>query len=287
MFKVGTIKEIWRYPVKGMAGERLETGSLSNMGIAGDRIWALRDVVRKEIQSCKFRPQLLRCNARCRNGDSNGSGGQVDVTFPDGVVLGSDSAEIHVKLSQLTGHGSTLEPLRPIAELDFYRRHKLDDHTWLEELKATFDREADEPLPDFSQFPQAAVDFVSVPGTFFLVTPFHLVTTATLTYLKQLNPQSDWDARRFRPNVIIETTPGVEGLLEQAWVGKQLVLGDATVDCTATTPRCGAVTRTQPDFDADKSILRTIVKDADQNLGVYGAIVNSGDIRIGDGVFVK
>lgn len=81
MLKVGTIKEIWRYPVKGMAGERLESGSLGNMGVAGDRIWALHDVMRKEIQSCKFRPQLLRCTARCRNGDSGGLGGQVDVTF--------------------------------------------------------------------------------------------------------------------------------------------------------------------------------------------------------------
>jgi len=43
-------------------------------------------------------------------------------------------------------------------------------------------------LPDFSQLPQEARDFVTVPGTFFLVTPFHIITTATLRHLKKLLP---------------------------------------------------------------------------------------------------
>jgi uncharacterized protein YcbX len=287
MLKVGTIKEIWRYPVKGMAGESVERCSLGDMGLNGDRIWALRDNARKEIQSCKFRPELLLCSARCRSGDAAGPGDQVDILFPDDSVLGSDSTEIHARLSSLTGHASTLEPLRPDTELDFYRRHKLDDHTWLDELKATFDREAGEPLPDLSQLPQSAVDFVSLPGTFFLVTPFHIITTASLAHLKHINPRSDWDARRFRPNIVIETEPGAEGLMEQAWIGRQLVLGNAKVDCTETAPRCGAVTRAQREFAADKTILRTIVKDTDQNVGIYGSVMDSGDLCIGDFVFVK
>jgi len=270
MQKVGTIQEIWRYPVKGMSGERLESCSLGTMGLNGDRIWALRDTARNEIQSCKFRPELLLCSARCRIGDAAGPSDQVDVSFPNGSVLGSDSTEIHAMLSRLTGHASTLEPLHPETELDFYRRHKLDDHTWLDELKATFDREAGEPFPDFSRLPQSAVDFVSPPGTFFLVTPFHMVTIATLAHLRRINPHSDWDARRFRPNVVIESDADAEGLQEQAWIGRQIVLGNATVDCTETAPRCGAVTRMQREFAADKTILRTIVKNADQNVGVYG-----------------
>ena len=287
MIKVGTIKEIWRYPVKGMAGESLEQCGLGKMGLSGDRIWALRDTHRQEIQSCKFRPELLLCSARCRSADATGPGDQVDILFPDNTLLSSDNAEIHPKLSALTGHPSTLEPLRPASDRDFYRRHKRDDHTWLEELKATFDREAGEPLPDLDHLPQSAVDFVSLLGTFFLVTPFHIVTTATLAHLKSLHPQSDWDRRRFRPNVVIETEPGAEGLLEQAWIGKRLTLGDARVDCTETAPRCGAVTRAQRDFDADKTILRTIVKDTNQNVGVYGTVVNDGDLYIGDKVILK
>lgn len=287
MQKVGTIQQIWRYPVKGMAGEQVQRCTLGAAGLTGDRIWALRDSGRREIQSCKFRPQLLLCSARCRGGDATGPGDQVDVVFPDGREVGSDNAEIHALLSQLTGHESTLEPLRAASDLDFYRRRKLDDHTWLDELKATFEREPGEPLPDFESLPAAAFDFIAAPGSFFLETPFHLVTTATLAHFKRIHPQSDWDARRFRPNIVIETEPGMEGLIEQGWLGRRLELGTATIDCPATTPRCGAITRAQRDFAADTSMLRTIVRAADQNVGIYGMIADAGDLCIGDAVYVK
>jgi uncharacterized protein len=288
MRKVGTIKEIWRYPVKGMAGEQLQAGMLRDTGLAGDRIWALRDTVRKEIQSCKFRPELLLCSAHLRETAGVDNHAQVAVIFPDGSLLGSDDNAIHARLSELTGHASTLEALRPAGDLDFYRRHNLDGHTWLDELKATFERENDEPLPDFSQLPQSAIDFVvAAPGAFFLVTPFHLLTTASLAHLQQLAPASDWDARRFRPNIVIETNPGDEGLLEQAWIGQQLVFGDARIDCVGATPRCGAITRAQRDFAADRKILRTVVKDAAQNVGVYGMIAAGGGLKVGDDVYLQ
>ena len=284
MNKVGEISEIWRYPVKGMAGESLSAGQLGRSGLAGDRIWAVRDTARQEIQSCKFRPELLLCSARV----SAAVAAQVDILFPDGTVLGGENTEAHARVSQLIGHASTLEPLRPLSDLDFYRRHKRDDHTWLAELKATFERVGDEPLPNFfADFPAAAAEFVALPGTFFLVTPFHLLTTATLAWLKGLNPQSDWDARRFRPNVLIDTGAGRTGLVEQDWIGKRLVIGSATLDCAGTTPRCGAITRAQCSLPADKLALRTVVQHADQNVGVYGSPVQAGDMRVGDAVYLQ
>ena len=232
MLKVGTIKQIWRYPVKGMAGEQLEQCYLGENGLTGDRIWALQDTQRQEIQSCKFRPELLRCNAKCRRGDATGPDDQVDITFPDGAVIGSDEPQVNQLLTLLTGFDSTLQPLKPIEEQDFYKRYKQDDHTWLEELKATFDREPGEALPDLDNLPEQAQEYVSLPGTFFLVTPFHMLTTATLDYMKQLKPDSDWAVERFRPNIVIETVPGMEGLIEQAWVDKTIQIGQTTVPYT-------------------------------------------------------
>jgi MOSC domain-containing protein len=281
MQAVGKIREIWRYPVKGMAGESLESCTLGEKGLKGDRTWALRDQARKEIQSCKFRPELLLCTARSRHSDD-----QVDVMFPDGSVLGSDNVAIHSQLTKLTGHASTLEKLREESDLDFYRRHRLDDHTWLDELKATFEREAGEPLPDFSKAPPSLANFVSMPGTFFLVTPLHIVTTATLEHLKTRNAKGDWDRRRFRPNFLIEPDGGASGLVEQEWVGKKLLFGHATVDCAGATPRCGAITRAQPDLAFDKTVLRTVVKEADQNVGVYGLISGSTTVTVGDPVYL-
>jgi uncharacterized protein YcbX len=282
MLNVGKVKEIWRYPVKGMGGESVEAGTLTDKGIAGDRIWALRDSGRKEIQSCKFRPQLLLCTAR-----TSGSNSTVEVTFPDGQTLRSDDPSIHSRLSELTGYDSTLEPLRPEGDTTFYRRYQPTQGTWVDELAATFDREPGEPLPDFSMVPQVLVDHVSVPGTFFLFTPMHFVTTASLRHLRSLHPGSDWNRRRFRPNLVIETNAGIDGLAEQAWVGRKLRVNEIAIDCVAGTPRCGAVTRAQPSLSADKAILRTIVKEADQNLGVYGVIGRGGAIRVGDAVFVE
>jgi uncharacterized protein len=281
VIKVGTVKEIWRYPVKGMAGEALPEASIGADGIEGDRTWALRDTARGEIQSCKFRPQLLQCEARACD-----DGRHVEVTFPDGTTVRSDDRSVDARLSTLTGHASTLEPLRPATEVEFYRRFKPARGTWLDELATTFDREPGEPLPDFTHIPPVLVDHVSVPGTFFLVVPLHFVTTATLSHLEELNRTGSWDRRRFRPNLVIDTDPSIRGLAEQAWVGRKIVVGEVAIDCVGGTPRCGAVTRAQPSFAADTSILRTIVKSAEQNVGAYGIATQEGAVRVGTPVFL-
>ncbi len=282
MIKVGTVQELWRYPVKGMAGERLTSVQIGDAGLAGDRRWALRDSARAEIQSCKQRPDLLRCTARGRDATSTG----VEVTFPDGAVLRDDDAAVHARLSSLLGRDSTLEPLRPPNDVDFFRRYH-GDGRWLEDLTATFAREPGEPLPDFIEdVPREVADFVAAPGAFFLVTPLHLVTSATLAHLRALHPAADWDVRRFRPNIVIDTLPECAGLVEQAWIGRRLRFGAVEIDCVGTTPRCGAITRAQQGLPADATMLRTVVRDAAQNVGVYGNIAAQGEVRIGDEVFV-
>jgi len=78
-----------------------------------------------------------------------------------------------------------------------------------------------------------------------------------------------------------------EGLAEQAWVGKRLTIGAAAVDCAVGTPRCGAVTRAQPQLGSDTTILRTVVRHADQNVGIYGLISATGQVQVGDPVYVS
>ncbi|ARN19351.1 MOSC domain-containing protein [Piscinibacter gummiphilus] len=282
--KVGEVRDLWRYPVKGMAGERVATVELGPQGTLGDRRWAVRDTARAEIQSCKFRPDLLRCAARL---DPDAPGG-VAITLPDGRSVGVADPEAAAAVSRLVGHASTLEPLRPADDAVFYRRHGVGDGTWLAELKATFEREPGEPLPAIlDAFPPEAAEFVVRPGTFHLVTQLHLLTTATLAHLAALDPVSDWDVRRFRPNVLVDTGRDARGLLEQAWVGRRVLIGDAAVACVDTTPRCGAITRAQAEgVVADTGVLRTVVSRAAQNVGVYGEVAFGNEVRVGDGVFL-
>lgn len=287
MQKVGVIQAIWRYPVKGMAGESLKACRINEAGLHGDRTWAVQDIARQEIQSCKFRPALLRCRARQLQDEQDAPSGTVELTFPEGDSLGSNDPAIHECISRVIGHASRLESLRPLAGNEhFYQRYKADADTWLTELKQTFEREAGEPLPDLDNLPAAMQQYVSLPGTFFLVSPLHLLTTASLEHMRALNSAADWDIERFRPNLVVETLPGLEGLVEQGWLGRRLQIGDLAIDCVATAPRCGAITRAQGDLPEDRSMLRSVVKEADQNLGIYGSIKGATMLQVGDEVWV-
>jgi uncharacterized protein len=52
------LAEIWRYPVKSMAGERLERAELTLDGVAGDRVLLVRDA-RGHVVTARARPLLL------------------------------------------------------------------------------------------------------------------------------------------------------------------------------------------------------------------------------------
>jgi len=52
------LAEIWRYPVKSMAGERLESVSLSPAGIEGDRVVQVQNSQRRTVTS-RTHPGLL------------------------------------------------------------------------------------------------------------------------------------------------------------------------------------------------------------------------------------
>lgn len=41
--KVGSIASLWRYPVKSMTGEELDTADVTDRGLLGDRAYALMD----------------------------------------------------------------------------------------------------------------------------------------------------------------------------------------------------------------------------------------------------
>jgi hypothetical protein len=102
--------------------------------------------------------------------------------------------------------------------------------------------------------------------------------------MAEVNPGALWDSRRFRPNFLIETEAGIEGLVEATWNGPILRLGTVQIRCEIPTVRCGMPTNRQDGIAKDPSILRTIVKHADQNLGSYANVVVAGDVAVGDTV---
>ncbi|MBV9926024.1 MAG: MOSC domain-containing protein [Acidobacteria bacterium] len=303
---VGKVREVWRYPLKSMAGERLEVAPVGARGLWGDRGWALRDEAAGEIRGAKMSPALMRCSARYREEPAaEGESPHADIELPDGTETATDDPKIDGLLSDLVGRKVTLWPVQPASDLAHYRRaipaarvvgflsrsrgfRKLAIGAMRlagkdKELREDFGRLPGEPLPDLSLLPAEIFEFTSPPGTYFDAFPVHLLTTASLAALARLEPEATWDARRFRPNFLIETAEGVEGLVESNWGGRTLRVGELRLKCEMPTPRCSMTIQAQADLPKDPRVLRTIVK-VGQNFGVYANVESAGRVGVDDEV---
>jgi hypothetical protein len=286
----GVVSELWRFPVKSMMGERLSTATVTDVGVLGDRGWAVRDEVRGGIRGAKKIGALMTLAARYRVAPTvDVATPHVEITLPDGRVVATDDPGVDAAVSDAIGQPVTLHPLRPPDDVDHYRRGQPDHDDLFDELRSIFGRTEDEPLPDLAGFPPELVgqlmEFESPPGTYFDAFPLLLVTDASLRSLAELAPQSAFDVRRFRPNVFVASSG--DGFPEQDWIGRRVHIGEVVAEVTAACPRCVMVTRPFADLPEDRSVLRTIVREAAQNVGVYATVVTPGDVRVGDAVVVE
>ncbi|MFT4581526.1 MAG: hypothetical protein ACI915_000547 [Gammaproteobacteria bacterium] len=280
---VGRIAEIWRYPVKSMQGEALAECELSALGIHGDRGWALRDEQTGEIRGAKKLPGLMKMSATYRAEPQAGVIPQATIKLSSGVVLHTDDNDINEKLSDVLQKSVSLFSRQPAENLDHYRR---TIPLTVDELRDLLGRDPDEPLPDLSMFPPKLLaeitEFTSPPGTYFDAYPIHLLTTSWLSELGTKNTGSRFEPLRFRPNFVIDGA--ADGLAELAWCGKRLRIGGAELDCDVPTVRCGMTTHETGDLPKDLKVLRTIVRDTDQNVGAYATVFSTGTVRVGDRV---
>jgi hypothetical protein len=283
MNKVGKVGEIWRYPVKSTRGERLESCQVGKKGVAGDRGWAVRHDAVGEIQSGRQMPKLLQCTSRYRTEPKAEPWPAAWITTPSGAEFSTDDPRAAELLSEWMGTAVSLWPIRPPEDKEHYRRLPVD----LAELRRQFGREGDEPLPDMNMFPQELMQYIASPGTYFDVQPIHLLTTASLEHMRGLNPGADWAVARFRPNILVDTGT-LRGLIEAAWSGKTVRVGEVELSVFSPAPRCANTIHNQgKDVPKDPSILRSIVKHADQNLGVYCTVLHGGRVKEGDPVSIS
>jgi uncharacterized protein YcbX len=276
------VSQLWRYPVKSMIGGRVDSIELDELGVVGDRTWAVRDLERGGIRGAKKIGSLMRLAAR-DIGD-----GHVEITLPDGSTVRTTDADVDERVSAALDHRVRLEALRPADDLDHYRRGGPDSDDVVAELRGIFGRDDDEPLPDFSVFPPIIAEFESPPGTYYDVFPLMVMSEAALAALAAALPDSNVDIRRFRPSFVIDTADdgadaSTPGHPEFDWTGRRATIGGATVEFGAPCPRCVMVTREiSSDIPADRAVLRHIVRDLEQNLGIYATVVTPGAIRVGD-----
>lgn len=102
MRRLGTIAELWRYPVKSMAGLRLETAAITFHGIAGDREYAfVRSGARGSFpwMTAREMPEMLRYQPEVA------AGGGIAVRGPEGAVWGVQEEAMRQELEARSGRG--------------------------------------------------------------------------------------------------------------------------------------------------------------------------------------
>jgi uncharacterized protein YcbX len=100
------IKEIWRYPVKSMAGESLMSTDLSDSGLEGDRILQVRNSGGR-IMTARTRPLLLRHRATLTDANE---------VLVDGRPWMKD--EVSREVEAAAGAGTRLVPSDPENRFD-------------------------------------------------------------------------------------------------------------------------------------------------------------------------
>jgi uncharacterized protein YcbX len=110
-----------------------------------------------------------------------------------------------------------------------------------------------------------------------------LISRATVHGLERESGR-DLDLRRFRPNVVIETD-STEPFDEDLWVGRTLTFGEgdvgAAIGVTMRDERCVMVNFDPDTAERDSVVMKTIVRLNENCAGVYGTVVRSGELRVG------
>jgi uncharacterized protein len=249
---------IWRYPVKAMLGELLDAVAIGPRGCEGDRRWIVVDATTGERIANKRGPTDPRLRA-CRA-----------ELLEDG-----DDRDDHPPLRITLPDGSALVG----AEIEAALSALLERRVRLERCDAPAD----------GRF--------GTTGAYHDVAPIHLVTTGTLAHLRAVAPDSDWDVRRFRPNLVLGDGPEGEPFGEDALLGGRL-RASSGLELTVglPTPRCVVPTRAQDGLPADPALLRTLVEHHRIDLGPFGRqgcagayaeVARPGRVRIGERLEVR
>jgi len=291
--QVGTVKELWRYPVKSLGGEHLGAARVSKHGLVGDRVWAFVDAASGEIRSAKQIPRLLELRAEFAAGaepapESWGdSVAAVEIVGPDGARYAARDPGARAALSAALGAPVRLVPLAPPEDRTHYR---LRSPRGGAEIAAQIDLQPDEPMPDFSATPpellETLLEYATPPGSYVDAYPVHVLTTASVAALRERSGL-DTDRLRFRPSLFVDTGEA-RGFREFEWIGKRLRVGEAVLAVESKTIRCSMPSRPQPQLGlaAEPRLTAALVLHSKRHLGVYAHVEREGEIRTGDPVLL-
>jgi MOSC domain-containing protein len=283
---VGTIAALWRFPVKSMQGEQLNEAHVSAAGLVGDRAYAILDQQTGKVASAthpKLWPELIACRATFVESPRPGGGvPAIRIELADGTAVRSDAAGVDAVLSRFFGRPVKLARAAPKDfTIDQY-------HPDIENLDPEGHRnELIEQKLGAALLNELGMSWPLPEGSFLDLAPVSVITTSTLDHLGALQPESTFDVRRFRMNVVVNTTE--RGFVENDWVDRTLHIGDEVrLSVAMPDPRCVMTTVAQPGLPPDPAILKSLVKHNRLDVagwglypcaGVYATVAFPGTIR--------
>ncbi len=134
------------------------------------------------------------------------------------------------------------------------------------------------------------VTLIRVGNGIFDDAPVSLISMTTLAILETESGCGNLDARRFRPNLLIEPT-GDAPVREDAWVGKAVLFGNhanaPSLRVTIKDIRCVMVNLDPETAVAEPRVLKTIARSRQNCAGVYASVMNAGTLSVGDGIYLN
>ncbi|HJQ36243.1 MAG TPA: MOSC N-terminal beta barrel domain-containing protein [Thermoanaerobaculia bacterium] len=96
---------------------------------------------------------------------------------------------------------------------------------------------------------------------------------------------AELDRRRFRANILLETE-NTEVFHEDAWVGGTLTFGDCAIRVTMRDLRCMMVNLDPDTAKQDARVMKTVVGLNANLAGVYGTVIQTGTVHLGQTVYL-
>jgi hypothetical protein len=249
------IATLHRFPVKGLAGERIETAVVEAEGaIPCDRIYAIAhgatafDPANPAFQSKRHflmlmsEPRMAALKVRFDETDH-----RLTLEAPDGrmasgsLLTSAGRGSINALMDDFAGDLSNGGPPRIVAA----------------------------PQHRFFDVPQ---DYLSIIG---------------LASIADLSRHMDMrlDPLRFRANVYVENIGPWE---EQNWVGRAITCGDVVLRVVSPIERCAATNVNLETAEADANVPASLMKHyGHRNMGVYARVEKGGHLRAGAALAVQ
>ncbi|MFL5241646.1 MAG: MOSC domain-containing protein [Gemmataceae bacterium] len=238
--QLGHVSALFRYPVKSMAGEGVDSAKIGWHGIEGDRRLAFRRLADRGAfpwLSASRLPELLLYRPIGRQ-DAAGEPLPTHIRTPDG------------------------------------REYALTDQALPKEIAMRH---------------RADVELMQLRHGIFDEAGISAIALGTIRSIAR-ETGHDADIRRFRPNLVIDTE-GAQPFEEDRWVGKILELGaegtGPAISVTMRDKRCVMLNLDPDTAEANPEVMKTVIRMNDNYAGVYGTVVRTGELRVGQVVSLR